>query len=375
MLPIKMIPNPFSKLVVIELASVLAGPSVGQFFAELGTKVIKIENPKTGGDVTRSWKLASENKENTISSYYASANWGKENVIADISNKTDLEKVYQLIEKADIVIASYKPGDAKKLKVDYDSIKKINSTIIYGLITGYGENNSRVGYDAIIQAETGFTFMNGDKNGNAVKMPVAMMDLMAAHQLKEGLLAALYVREKTGIGDCVTISLFDAGVSSLANQATNYLMCNQIPQRIGSDHPNIVPYGTIFNTKDEKMIVLAIGSDKQFEELCTILNCNEIAKDEKYATNYKRVQNREELKEILSLKIKSFLKDDLLEKLVKVHVPAGAVNNLEEVFETEEAKKLVLSKENIKGIRNKAFRSLNLKNIDICKPSKFEKDV
>jgi crotonobetainyl-CoA:carnitine CoA-transferase CaiB-like acyl-CoA transferase len=274
--------NPFSELKIVELASVLAGPSVGQFFAELGAKVYKIENPNTKGDVTRSWKLPSEDVNKTVSSYYASANWGKENIIADISTDKGLSIVYNLIKEADVVIASYKPGDAQKLKVDYEMLKKLNPTIIYGLIIGYGENINRVGYDAIIQAETGFTYMNGERNGNPVKMPVAMMDLMAAHQLKEGILAALYVRAKTGKGDCVSVSLFEAGVSSLANQATNYLMANHIPERIGSDHPNIVPYGTLFTTKDEKLLVLAIGSDKQFEALCTVLGCAELAKDSRF---------------------------------------------------------------------------------------------
>lgn len=365
--------NPFFNIKVVELASVLAGPSVGQFLAELGAKVIKVENPATNGDVTRSWKLPVESSENTVSAYFASANWGKDSVVADITSKEGLETVIGLIKEADIVLASYKAGDAEKYGLDYESVKSINPKIIYGKITGYGNNSPRVGYDAIVQAESGFTYMNGEKEGNAVKMPVAIIDLMAAHQLKEGILTALFVREKTGFGDCVSVSLFDAGVSSLANQATNYLMQGHIPGRMGSDHPNIVPYGTIFTTSDNKQVVLAVGSDKQFEQLCKVLGAEEWLSDSNFVSNYERVKNREKVKNAIAGKVILFTRNDLLDKLEKNNVPAGAVNTLEDVFKTTQAQEMVLSGNNAKGIRNVAFESLNLKKNNIKEPPVYKK--
>src|SRR5882672_8972514 len=173
-------------LKVLELASVLAGPSVGQFFAELGAEVIKIENPKIGGDVTRGWKIPDEPTDDR-SAYFCSCNWGKKSVALDLTLSKDLEVVKKLSARADIIIASYKPGDAEKLGVAYEQLITINQQLIYGQISGYGSDDDRVGYDAVIQAETGFMDLNGEKDGPPTKMPVALIDILAAHQLKEGL--------------------------------------------------------------------------------------------------------------------------------------------------------------------------------------------
>ena len=139
------------------------------------------------------------------------------------------------------MIASYKPGDAEKLGVDYRTLSRQNPGLIYGQITGYGADNPRVGYDAIIQAESGFMFMNGEPGGRSLKMPVALMDILAGHHLKEGLLLALLDKLQTGKGKLVEVSLIQAAVASLANQASNYLVAGQIPRKQGSAHPNIAP--------------------------------------------------------------------------------------------------------------------------------------
>nr|HPH47267.1 CoA transferase [Chryseolinea sp.] len=182
---------------VIELASVLAGPSVGQFFAELGADVIKIENLKTRGDVTRSWKGSGEQTDER-SAYFCSVNWGKRSLAVDLTKKEGREIIHKLVTQADIVIASYKPGDAEKLEMDYNSLSKLNPKLIYGQITGYGSDNPRVGYDAIIQAEAGFMQMNGEQGGASLKMPVALIDVLAGHHLKEGVLLAMIQLVKTG---------------------------------------------------------------------------------------------------------------------------------------------------------------------------------
>ena len=354
--------NIFSGLKVIELANVLAGPSVGAFFSELGATVIKIENRLTGGDVTRRWKLPTESVESDVSSYFSSVNWGKFSIGVDLRTEKGLKIVHSLIEKSDIVLASYKPGDAEKLKVDHDTLVKLNPGLIYAHITGYGTRNNRPGYDAIIQAESGFTYINGEPDSGPVKMPVALMDVLAAHQVKEGILLALLQRERTGEGQYIEVSLIQAGAASLANQASNWLMGKTIPQRMGSDHPNIAPYGTIFKTMDGRDIVLAVGTDKQFYELCGLLGIPEIASDARFVSNAERVKHREELKAILQQFIVRILRDDFLAQLNEKNIPAGRVCNMEEVFEQPEVQELLIEAisaggSSLKGLRNAVFVS------------------
>ena len=341
-----------SGLKVIELASVLAGPSVGQFFAELGAEVIKIENPKTNGDVTRSWKLPIEG-ESDISAYFSSVNWGKKSVSLDVSEHEGKNAVYELIKEADIAIVSYKPGDDEKLGMDYLTLSAINPKLVYGKITGYGESDNRVGYDAVIQAEAGLMYMNGEPYGNSLKMPVALVDVLAAHHLKEGILLALLQRVKTEKGQCVSVSLMDAAISSLANQATNYLVAGAIPEKKGSQHPNIAPYGDVFTTKDEKQVLLAVGNDKQFAKLCEIIGKDELAMDIKFISNKNRVTNRNALVKQLQGGIKRLESDELVTQLNDANVPCGKIHNMKEVFATENGKRVQVEAQNgMRGIRN-----------------------
>jgi len=344
---------------VLELASVLAGPSIGMFLAELGADVIKVENLVTDGDVTRKWKLPTESPETDVSGYFSSVNWGKKSLAVDISKCEGLEIIYKLAKDSDIILVSYKPGDAEKLKVDYNTFRAINPKTVYAHLTGYGLSNNRAGFDAIIQAESGFTYMNGEPDGPPTKMPVALMDILAAHQLKEAILIALLNLCKTGSGSYIDASLFRAGVSSLANQATNWLVGNTIPERMGSDHPNIVPYGTIFNTSDGKGIVIAVGTEKQFQELCELLGKPELSKDPRYSSNIMRVRNKETIKKTLQEVIARYDRDTILTMLEGRKIPAGGVFNMKEVFETPEAHNMVLSstdgKTKIKGVSSVGF--------------------
>ncbi len=345
-----------SNLKVIELASVLAGPNVGMFFSELGSKVIKIENKKTGGDVTRKWKLANEPKENKVSAYFSSVNWNKEYLFLNLTEKDDREQVYELIKTADIVIANFKPGDDKKLGMDYQTLKSIKSDIIFGEINGYGASNKRAAYDVVLQAETGFMSMNGTPDSGPVKMPIALIDVLAAHQLKEGLLLALLKKEKTGQGSKVEVSLYDSALASLKNQATNWLMNNHIPQPIGSLHPNIAPYGETFITKDNKKVVLAIGSDNQFHKLLEIIGANELINNSLYSSNQLRVKNRTQLDKDLSPYFKLQNRETLMSQFIKINIPVGSLNNLKEVFEDENAQALILEEE-IDGIKTKRVKT------------------
>ena len=351
--------NSFLKdLKVVELANVLAGPAVGMFFSELGAEVIKIENKLSNGDVTRTWKLSSENKETAISAYFASVNWNKKSVFLDLNRSEDKQQVYDFIKDADIVISNYKQGDDVKLKMDYETLKKINPTIIFAHLTGFGKTNKRTAYDLVLQAETGFMYMNGTTESGPLKMPVALIDVLAAHQMKEAILIALIKKIKTGNGSSIHVSLFDSAIASLANQASNWLMANYNPQPIGSLHPNIAPYGETFTTKDKKQIVLAIGNDKQFEKLCVVLNEEKLFQNSKFSSNSDRVKNRKELFILLQPIFEKRISRELMNEFISTDVPAGLIKSIKEIFENPETNSLILTENNVVDNETKRVKTL-----------------
>ena len=348
-----------NELKVIDASTVLAGPSVGSFFAELGADVIKIEHP-ANPDVTRSWKTASEDSNCKSSAYFSSVNYLKSYYQLNLTNQTDYSEFIKLINNADILITNFKKGDDVKLKITDEILRKINPSLIIGKINGYGEESNRVAYDLILQAESGFMSINGTPESGPVKMPVALIDVLAAHHLKEGILLSLYERSKGLTPRTINVSLYDVAVSSLTNQATNYLMTGKVPERIGSLHPNIAPYGEIFNTSDDYQITLAIGSDTHFKKLCSILELTHLITDERYITNQDRVEHRTELATLLGREIKKWNADELLSLLQESNVPAGRIKNIKEVFETERAKSLV-RKEIIEGEETQRVTSVVFK--------------
>lgn len=354
----------FKELKVVELANVLAGPAVGTFFSELGAEVIKVENRLSGGDVTRSWKLPTENKHSATSAYFASVNYHKKSIFVDLTNEKDRQKVYELIKNADIVISNYKAGDDLKLGMDYNSLKKINTTLILAHLTGFGEKAHRTAYDLILQAETGYMYMNGTPQTGPLKMPIAFIDILAAHQMKEAILMAMLKKYRTGKGSKITVSLFDTAISSLSNQASNWLMAGHNPQPVGSLHPNIAPYGELFLTKDHKQIVLAIGSNKQFVELCRIVNINEISTDSKFKTNVERVKNRKELFEILQGEIVKTESELLMANLLSSDVPAGMIKSVQEVFESNDLHEKVLEDVASGGEKNRRVSTIAFELFD-----------
>ncbi|GAB4447301.1 MAG: CaiB/BaiF CoA-transferase family protein [Bacteroidia bacterium] len=324
---------------VVDLSSVLAGPSVGMFLAELGADVLKIENPNTNGDITRQWKSPTEDKNSSLSAYYLSVNSFKKIEFLNFNEPQSIQKIHQLVLESDIVLCNFKSGDDKKFQLDYDTLKSISPSIIYGHITGFGRNNSRVAFDLILQAETGFMYLNREPEHLPNKMPVALIDVLAAHHLKEGILLALYQRVKTGKGAYVHCSLYDAAVCSLINQATNYLIANYNPPPMGSKHPNIAPYGEIFETKNHQLITFAIGTDKQFQTLCEILNLPDLPYLSDFANNKERVNNREKLYRILQERIKNFTSDDLYEKCLQSNVPVAIIKDIEQVMKSPQTQK------------------------------------
>ncbi len=333
----------FKDLKVVELASVLAGPAVGMFFAELGAEVIKVENATTGGDVTRNWKISGEGAG--ISAYYSSVNWGKKSFFIDLSIPEQKRQLLDMLFTADVVIANYKPGDAEKLGLDYNSLIKHNPKLIYASLTGFADQPDRVAYDVVLQAETGFMFMNGTSETGPVKMPVALIDILAAHQMKEAILIALLKKEKEGRGSYIETSLQQAAIASLANQATNWLMNGHDPKRIGSLHPNIAPYGESFVSADGVQFVLAVGAENQFRSLCELIGNAELAGDLRFTKNQERVKNRVELAAILNEAFFRMEYQQLQSELRKRKIPFGRINSVKEVFNDQVAKAMVLREE------------------------------
>lgn len=354
----------FENLKVLELAGVLAGPMVGSFFAELGAEVIKVENAKTEGDITRRWKLPTEAKDSPISAYYASANYDKTVKMMDLSQPQEYQVLSKLIVDADIIICNFKKSSADKLALDFKSVKKINPAILYAQISGFPDHSKyadRPAFDVVLQAESGFMSMNGVQGGEGIKMPVALIDLLAAHQLKEGVLTALY-RRSQGYEQAqyIEVSLYEAALSSLANQASNYLMQGSIAKRLGSLHPNIAPYGEQFVCADQKNLILAIGTDQQFEQLCVLIEKKSWSEDPRFKTNAARVIHRELLQQLLQEVFAQFRLEACLELFHKHGIPCAAIKNMKEVWEQEMAQDMILEDE-IEGVKCRRARTVAFK--------------
>ncbi len=349
---------PLAGLKVVELARILAGPWIGQTLADLGAEVIKVEGP--GGDDTRTWgppfieredgKGSSEN----VAAYFHAANRGKTSVICDFSAPDDLARVKALIAEADVVIENFKVGGLKKFGLDYESLATTNPRLIYASVTGFGQTGPRAataGYDFLIQGMCGIMDLTGDPEGEPQKVGVAWIDIFTGLYGVIGIQAALAEREKSGKGQQVDLSLLDAGVAVLANQAMNYLVSGNSPKRLGNAHPNIVPY-QVFPTADGHLII-ACGNDRQFAALCKLLALDTLAADPRYATNPARVENREMLTEIISQKTSQRMKSELIEALEASGVPGGPINTVAEAIDDKQiaARGLRIEPEGLPGLR------------------------
>lgn len=329
----------FEKIKVVELATVLAGPSVGMFLAELGCEVIKIEPPK--GDVTRGWKNPSVFPGKNTSPYYASINYGKEVITKNLKISSDLDEVMELIASADILIENFRDDVQAKFKLSPSETSKRFPNLIHAHLAGFENDLSRVAYDVIIQAESGFMSINGEPGSASLKMPVALMDVLAAHQMKEGILAALFARERTGQGGYLTCSLEMSGISSLVNQASTYLNTGLTPKKMGSLHPNIAPYGEVFSCIGGE-VVLAIGSDQQFSALCDLLDLSASAMDPRFRTNSMRLEHRLELQDLLRQGFSDRERSEILKTSRKQNIPIAAIKTIDEVLEQDHVKEFIL---------------------------------
>ncbi|MBS7533788.1 CoA transferase [Ancylobacter sonchi] len=320
---------------VLDLSRVLAGPWATMTLGDLGAEVWKVENPGTGDD-TRTWAPPAAGG---IATYYLAANRNKKSLAVDLTTPEGREIVIGLARQADIVIENFRPASLRKFRLTYEDLKAINPRLIYCSISGYGRGNAqedRPGYDFVIQAESGFMAITGEAEGEPMKLGVAFVDLVSGMNAVQAILAALYMRERTGHGQAIDIALMDGALFLLANVASAHLNTGAEAKRFGNAHPSIVPY-QIFACRDGRL-ALAVGNDEQYRRLCVnVLGAPELAADPRFVTNRGRAENRAELLPPLSAKIAGFALGEILDELHRFGIPAGKVHTVSEAFAGETA--------------------------------------
>jgi crotonobetainyl-CoA:carnitine CoA-transferase CaiB-like acyl-CoA transferase len=334
--------GPLSGIKVLDLSRVLAGPWASQLLADYGADVIKVERPGSGDD-TRLWGppwLADSNgKSTTESAYFLSANRNKRSVTADLAKDGGQALVRDLARISDILIENFRVGTLARYGLDAHSLRELNPRLIYCSISAYGQTGSRrlrPGYDAMIQAEAGLMSITGapdSEGGRPQKVGVAVADIMTGMYAVTAILAALHARQRDGRGQSIDLPLYQTQAAWLANQAQNYLMTGQSPTRLGTAHPNLVPYQTFETTDGE--VMLAVGNDRQFAACVNCMNLGHLAVDEKFSSNDSRVRNRTELIALMAARIRQNSSDYWLPALAEAGVPAGRINDLQTVFSDE----------------------------------------
>ena len=350
------LPHPLQGIKVLDLSRVLAGPWAGQLLADYGADVIKVERPGTGDD-TRCWgpPFAKDRDGNSLpleSAYYLAVNRGKRSIALDITTASGQEVIRELALRSDILIENYKVGGLAQYGLDYQSLHALNPRLIYCSITGFGQTGplaKRAGYDAMIQAMGGLMSITGEPDsepgGGPQKVGVAVVDILTGVYAVSAVLAALHQRQSTGLGQHIDAALFDVQLAMLANQGSNFLIGGMVPGRIGTAHPNIVPYQR-FATRDG-FLVLAVGTESQFATMCGLIGLPDLPHDERFSTNANRVGHREVLVALLQ---KAFLQSDTegwIAVLEHANIPCAPVRDLEQVFTDPQvaAREMVLESE------------------------------
>jgi crotonobetainyl-CoA:carnitine CoA-transferase CaiB-like acyl-CoA transferase len=334
-------PKPLAGLRVLELARILAGPWAGQVLADLGADVIKVERKGTGDD-TRGWGppfVEGTDGKHIGSAYFHAANRGKRSIEMDFESEDGRRIVRKLAARSDVLIENFKVGGLAKFGLDYKSLAPDCPRLIYCSVTGFGQDGpyaKRAGYDLMAQGMGGMMDLTGMADGPPTRVGVAISDIFTGCYSVIGILSALAQREKTGKGCYVDAALVDSTVGVLANQALNYLVSGEIPKRIGNAHPNIVPYQE-FPVADGHVIV-ATGNDNQYVKFCNVIGGPELGQNPAYKDNVGRLKHRNELVGRLSALTSKMKRDDLLAKLEAQGVPAGPINNLEQVFNDAQVK-------------------------------------
>jgi len=327
--------KPLSGIRVLEMARILAGPWCGQILADLGAEVIKIERPDVGDD-TRLWGppfVTDAKGETWAAAYFHATNRGKKSVCVDFKTTEGQAVLKALASQSDVLIENYKVGDLKRYGLDYEALKSENPRLIYASITGFGQDGpyaKRAGYDFILQGMSGLMDITGEPESQPQKVGVAVVDLFTGVYTSTAILAALYRRTSTGTGAYIDMALYDVATATLANQGMNFLASGKSPTRLGNAHPNIAPY-QVFAVKDG-YIIIAVGNDRQFHDLCSVLGADLCANDTEFQTNTLRVQSRARLTKDLAPYLLHWTRSELLAALEEKAVPAGPINTVEDVF-------------------------------------------
>jgi len=329
--------SPLAGLKVVELARVLAGPYAGQVLADLGADVIKVESPE--GDGTRAWgppwveRAGPDGKTRREAAYYHSCNRGKRSITADFRDADDLARVRELCRGADVLIENFKTGSLARFGLDYASLAPGNERLVYCSITGFGQTGPRAheaGYDFVIQGMSGFMSLTGEPGGPPVKMGISISDLATGVWAVNGIQAALLMRERTGRGQHVDMSLMDCSIALLSNQATYHFTTGENPPRMGNAHAQVAPYG-VFPVKDGH-VILAPANDGLFHKLADLLGRGDLSEDPRFEHNGERVANAAALDAEIAAATAGWTKAALLDACQAAGVPAGPINRLDEVF-------------------------------------------
>ncbi|MDJ0331518.1 MULTISPECIES: CoA transferase [Planococcus] len=314
---------------ILDLSRVLAGPYCTMILGDLGAEVIKVEAPG-GSDETRKWGPPFQKG---VSAYYLSVNRNKKAITVDLKTAEGVATIKNLVAESDVVVSNFKTGTMERLGLGYETLSLINPAIVFCSITGFGEtgpNRHLPGYDFIIQAMSGLMSITGTNESGPQKSGVAIVDILTGLYACIGIQAAVLERVHSGKGQKLDISLYDTAVSALVNIGSNYLMDEHIPTALGNAHANIVPYQT-FRTADGEMVI-AVGTDQQFQALCTVLGKPQYAVDERYDSNPKRVKNRDSLVPLLQEALLTQKTVYWQAICIKNNIPAGPIQTIAEMI-------------------------------------------
>jgi crotonobetainyl-CoA:carnitine CoA-transferase CaiB-like acyl-CoA transferase len=330
---------PLSGCRILDLSRVLAGPLATQILGDLGADVIKIERPGEGDD-TRHWGPPFVGKD---AAYFLSLNKNKRSVTVDLKSDEGAEAIRRLAAGSDVVIENFRPGLMAEIGLALDDLRRSSPALITCSLTAFDEDvpgsANRPGYDIIVQALSGLMSVTGDPGGGPVKAGVALLDVITGLQAAIGILAAFHERARTGRGRHVSVSLFDAGVAAMVNQAANHLLGGVVAGRMGTAHPNICPYQA-FHGSDRPFIVAA-GNDRLFRRTCEVIGQAPWADDPRFVTNEERVRHRDELIPLLADVFSKKTADEWIDALETAAVPCAPIRSMDEVFSSPEGAALV----------------------------------
>ena len=320
------------------MSRVLAGPWAGQLLGDYGADVVKIERPEHGDD-TRQWGPPWLGNE---SAYFLSTNRNKRSVTVDIATSGGQQLIRELAKEADVLLENFRVGTLERYNLDPQELMADNPQLIICSISAFGQQGSHAdkpGYDAMIQASGGLMSITGPPDseaGGPQKVGVAIADIMAGMYATTAVLAALTARATTGRGQRIDVPLYDSQVAWLANQNMNYLVGGEVPRRMGTAHPNLVPYQA-FATSDGNLM-LAVGNNRQFRKCMEIMGKPDLGADALYANNAERIENRTELIALLQEELRTNTTAFWLEAFAAGDVPAGPINDIGEVLSNEQAR-------------------------------------